>query len=110
MHFRLRTFQRALGAARITVQARDFCLSSTSSNISLGGLFLLSEGQVPVGIGDVYKLTVNLPEENEDAGFVVNGMAIRIQENGIAFRFIETDSDVLRRLFSFIYPASLLAH
>lgn len=106
MHYRLRSFIRVYADAKISVTARDFSLTSTLSNISLGGILLSSEEQVYVGIGDVYKLNIHLSDHADDPCIAVNGMAIRIDEKGIAFRFIETGPDILRQLFSYVYPGA----
>jgi hypothetical protein len=103
MHFRLRSFQRENAGSEIAVTGRDFSLTSSLANISMGGLFIHSNGQTAVTIGKLVKLRFLLPSGSEDTSFNVNGMAVRICPDGIAFRFIETEPDTLRALFSFVY-------
>lgn len=71
-------------------------------NMSMGGLFARSYKPVSVAEGDIFEITVPLPAGPGNDRVVINGMAIRVAENGIAFRFLETDQETLRALFSFI--------
>ena len=98
-----RSFRRVHIDAEITIKAKDYSFTSKLDNISMGGLFVTPSKQMPVAVGDIFELSVPLPVGSRNASIAVNGMAIRINENGIAFRFLETDPDTLRVLFSFIY-------
>lgn len=107
MHYRLRSFLRVPAAAKVSVRARDYHLASILCNVSLGGAYLLSQERATVGIGDVFILSIGLTVGGRDAFIVVNGMVNRIEENGMAFRFLETDPETLRLLFEYIYPQTV---
>jgi len=102
-----RTFRRVNVNAEITLHAEDYSFKGTLENISMGGLFVTPSKQMPVAVGDIFELGVPLPAGSRNARIAVNGMAIRINENGIAFRFLETDPETLRVLFSFIYRENI---
>ncbi|MFZ4859445.1 MAG: PilZ domain-containing protein [Desulfuromonadaceae bacterium] len=104
MHHRLRSFLRAHVDTEITIKRRDYSLTGIVANISLGGLFVKSKDQLPAKTGDIYKIKFVLPFSSEDISLSVNGMAVRISPEGVAFRFIETDPKILRVLFDFIFP------
>ncbi len=98
-----RSFRRVTVTEEITVKAKDKIFSCMLENISMGGLFARSCNPEPVPAGDIFEITVPLPVGSRNDRIVVTGMAIRVNENGIAFRFIDTDLETLRALFSLIY-------
>lgn len=107
MHYRLRSFRRVHVESEIILNKRDISYTGVLADISMGGLFVRLGEQIPVVICDIYKLTFQLLLETGLARIVVNGMAVRITRNGIAFRFIETDPGLLRFLFHFVYQENI---
>ncbi len=102
-----RSFRRVNVHAEISVKAEEHFFTGILENISMGGLFARSGTPVAVKAGDIFKITVPLPVGSRNDRIVVNGMVIRIEDNGIAFRFLETDQETLRALFTFIYQTDV---
>jgi hypothetical protein len=102
-HMEQRSFRRVKVHAEITVKAEDQIFTGMLENISMGGLFARPCKPVTVTAGDIFEITVPLSVESKNDSIIVNGMAIRITDTGIAFRFLDTDQDTLRALFSFVY-------
>jgi c-di-GMP-binding flagellar brake protein YcgR len=102
-HMEQRSFRRVNVHAEVTVKSQEHNFKAELENISMGGLFARPGTPVAVKAGDIFEITVLLPVEAKNDSIIVNGMAIRITDNSIAFRFLDTDQDTLRALFSFIY-------
>ena len=98
-----RSFRRVNVHAEITVKSKEHFFTGILENISMGGLYARSGTPVTVKAGDIFEITVLLPVGSTNDSIVVSGMVIRIEDNGIPFRFLDTDQDTLRALFSFTY-------
>ena len=85
----------------------DISYTGVLADISMGGLFVELGEQLPVVIGDIFKLTFQLPVDTSHERIVANGMAVRITQDGIAFRFIEADPSLLRVLFHYVYQKNI---
>ncbi len=102
-----RSFRRVNVNAGITLKAGGRIFSGMLENISMGGLFAGSVNPEAASAGDIFEISVPLPAGSGNDRIVVTGMAIRVNESGIAFRFIDTGPETLRALFSFIYHSDL---
>jgi len=102
-----RSFRRVNFNAEITVKAKDGVFHGILDNISMGGLFARVSEPMPVAAGDTAEIMIPLPGGSRNDSIVVNAMATRTNENGIAFRFLDIDPDALRALFSLIYHSNI---
>jgi len=101
-----RTFNRSTVDVEITINAHDNISHGRLANISMGGLFANTDSGISIKEHDTAVITIPLPEGAQKAGIVVTGMVTRINEKGVAFRFLETDLDTLRSLFYLLYRSN----
>jgi len=97
----IRKFSRVLFnfEANVKADARQF--AGKIENLSLRGMFLSTNEKL--AIGDDVEITIELNDHPENH-IIINGRAIRITEDGIAFIFDLIDSDShahLKRIVEF---------
>ena len=80
-----------------TIMTKDGNFTGILENISMGGFFLRTDNRVEVG----ENVEVDIPFNN-NVNIVTNVTAIRIENNGIAFKFENVDHYNFWTLHSFI--------
>jgi Tfp pilus assembly protein PilZ len=85
------------GSSRLDVNdetsifATDGLYTAILENISAGGLFIRTNK--PVEIGEMLEITIPLPDNPEKNKITVNVIAVRIMNNGVAFKFQNLDDN-----------------
>jgi hypothetical protein len=97
-----RSFSRAIVNVDITIKSNDKIIHCMLENISMGGLFANTISSISLKENDTAVITIPLPVSYNKDCIVVTGIVTRINEKGVAFRFLETDMDTLRTLFSLV--------
>jgi hypothetical protein len=96
-----RKFSRVLFHIEATVKFGDQQFVGNVENLSLHGMFLLTNGKL--AIGDEVAITIALNDHPENK-LEIDGKVVRITENGIAFIFEKIDFDSyahLKRIVEF---------
>jgi len=95
-----------------TIFTKDGIFTALLENVSMGGLFLRTNK--PIEVGELIEITIPLPSASPDGQrkkIVVDAVAIRVEEHGVAFRFHEIDEDATNALFILTEPqSSTLTH
>ena len=76
---------------------KDGYFTAILSNISMGGVFLRTNKRIE--IGEMTEITIPLPDNSKNSKIEVNGIAVRVMDNGVAFKFQNLDDDTYRSLF-----------
>lgn len=66
-------------------------------NISAGGIFLRTNRCIE--IGETIEITIPLPDSPDNSSIVVRVVAVRITDNGVAFKFEDVDDNTRNALF-----------
>jgi c-di-GMP-binding flagellar brake protein YcgR len=95
-----RFFQRVIFRRYIEAITQDGVFSGILENISLGGMFIKTDKNL--SIGD--QIEINFPINNgiTDTNLTAKLSAIRKDDNGIAFKFMDLDPKSFWTLQSFI--------
>jgi Tfp pilus assembly protein PilZ len=80
-----------------SICTRDGHFPAVLENISTGGLFLSTNKCIE--IGDMIEITIPLPDSPGNKDLIVNVVAIRVMDTGVAFRFVDIDEDAQSLLF-----------
>ena len=82
-----RLFKRLPVNYETTIMTKDGNFTGTMENISLGGFFLRINHMIEVG----EKISVEIPLQNNlrNVNIITNATVVRIEDNGIAFKFEE---------------------
>ena len=83
-----------------TIMTTDGLITCMAENISIGGLFVRMDKGIEMGTES--EITVPLPSSAIHKVIVLNGVAVRIQNNGVAFKFRDVGHDTFCTLASFI--------
>jgi PilZ domain len=94
-----RSFKRANVNIGITIDAKDRIIQGKIENISMGGLFATIGRRASIKEREIVDLSIPLPVGSRKNCFIVSGEATRVDDTGVAFRFLETDQETLRTLF-----------
>ena len=79
-----------------SIITKDGNFAAILENISMGGLFLRTTW--PVEIGERVEISIPMPWNYADRDLTVNAVAVRIMNEGIAFRFDNIDDDTCSAL------------
>ena len=79
-----------------SIVTKDGNFSAILENISMGGLFLRTNW--PVEIGEKVEISIPMPWNYSERDLTVNVIAVRIMNEGIAFRFDNIDDDTCSAL------------
>ncbi len=82
-----RLFQRSQVNYVTTIMTKDGNFTGIMENISLGGFFLRINNQIEVG--DKIAVEISLQNNLRNVNIITNATVVRIEENGIAFKFDE---------------------
>jgi Tfp pilus assembly protein PilZ len=80
-----------------SLSTKDVYFSAVLTNISMGGLFLKTNKCIE--LGDKVEICIPLPDNQGKHEIVVNVIAVRIMDNGIAFKFQNLDEETYSALF-----------
>jgi len=82
-----RLFQRSQVNYETTILTKDGNFTGIMENISLGGFFLRITNRIDVG--EKIAVEISLQNESRNVNIMTNATVVRIEENGIAFKFDE---------------------
>jgi hypothetical protein len=82
-----RLFQRLQANYETTIMTKDGNFTGVMENISLGGFFLRINNRVEVG--EKIAVEISLQNDKRNLNIITNATVVRIEENGIAFKFDE---------------------
>ncbi len=85
-----------------TISAENQTVQGKIENISLKGMFILTDGQFK--LNDMVRITIHLAGESSDLEIDVTGIVVRKNEKGIGVRFEKVDLD------SFIHLRNIVAY
>lgn len=85
-----------------TISAESQTVQGKIENISLKGMFILTDGQFK--LNDMVQITIHLAGESSDLEIDVAGIVVRKNEKGIGVRFEKVDLD------SFIHLRNIVAY
>ncbi len=85
-----------------TISAENQTVPVKIENISLKGMFILTDGQFK--LNDMVQVTIHLAGESSDLEIDVTGIVVRKNEKGIGVRFEKVDLD------SFIHLRNIVAY
>jgi len=95
-----RNFPRIPIRTEATIITTDGSTTCMGENISIGGLFVRMDKRIEMGTET--SITVPLPSPVINNIIVLNGIAVRIEDGGVAFKFQNVGHDAFRYLASFI--------
>lgn len=84
---------------------KDGIFTAILENISTGGLFLRTNK--PIEVGEIIEITIPLPSalpDNPQNKIVIDAVAVRVEEQGVAFRFLEMNDNTYKALLLFTDP------
>jgi len=96
-----RFFRRVNITHGICTFAQDDVFTGIIENISLGGLFVRTDKEVAVG--DKVQLNISLSHDSMNIHIVANGIAMRVGNKGVAFKFDNLATHDFWTLQSFIH-------
>ncbi len=100
-----RNFPRLRIKTDAKIKTVNGIISCSTENICLGGVFLKTDNRLKVGDKAEISLPISISASGNDIN--VNGIAIRIEEDGIAFKFQNVGQDTFCDLITFIdYPVA----
>ncbi len=80
-----RKFSRIRFESPATVRMDDQCFEAQTANLSLNGLYIRTDRQLPVGKRAA--ISLNLPSASTGLPITVDGEVVRNDMNGMAFQF-----------------------
>ncbi len=100
-----RNFPRLRIKTEAKVKTANGIVSCITENICLGGIFVKTSNCLRVG--DKAEINLPIPLSSRNNGISVNGIVIRIEEDGIAFKFQNVGHETFCDLLTFIdYPVA----
>jgi Tfp pilus assembly protein PilZ len=82
-----RLFQRSQVNYETTILTKDGNFTGIMENISLGGFFLRINNRIDVG--EKIAVEISLQNDLRNVNIITNATVVRMEENGIAFKFDE---------------------
>jgi len=101
-----RTFSRTIVNIDITIETEDKIFRGVMENISMGGLYANTGRRIAINGNDRAEITIPLPAGMRRESLTVPGMVTRINEQGVAFKYLETDVETLRILFYLVHRSA----
>jgi Tfp pilus assembly protein PilZ len=92
-----RASERVAVEDETTIASKDGYFSAVLTNISTGGLFLRTNKCIEPG--DKVEICIPLPNNPLKREIVVNVVAVRVMDNGVAFKFQNLDDEAYNALF-----------
>lgn len=86
-----RNFNRRRINNEISIFTKDGYFTAFMENISAGGLFLRTNKNVE--IGEMIEITLPLPNSPDKKNITVDVVAVRVMDDGIAFKFQVIDDN-----------------
>lgn len=80
-----RGFPRLRLASKAAIRTMGGLVLGTVDNISMSGVFVRTHADIKVG--DRSEISIYLPNVSSRNTVVVDGIAVRVEERGIAYRF-----------------------
>ncbi len=100
-----RNFPRLRIRTDVEIKTANGVVSCITENICLGGVFVRTSNCLKVG--DRAEINLPIPFIARNNGISVNGIAIRIEEDGVAFKFQNVGHETFCDLLTFIdYPVA----
>ena len=82
-----RLFQRSQVNYETTILTKDGNFTGIMENISLGGFFLRINNRIDVG--EKIAVEISLQNDLRNVNIITNATVVRMEDNGIAFKFDE---------------------
>lgn len=95
-----RNFPRLRISSDARILTREGSFSGALENISLSGLYVRTDGDV--ALGDTTEITIPLPTFSQPKSLHIRGIAVRVEEDGVAFRFGNIDHATFAHLKSIL--------
>jgi Tfp pilus assembly protein PilZ len=86
-----RNFNRLSINNEISIFTKDGYFTALMENISAGGLFLRTNKNIE--IGEMIEISIPLPNSPDKKNIKVDIVAVRVMDNGIAFKFQVIDDN-----------------
>ena len=80
-----RLFQRSQVNYETTIMTKDGNFTGVIENISMGGFYLRINNRIAVG--EKIAVEISLQNDLKNANIITNATVVRIEEDGIAFKF-----------------------
>jgi Tfp pilus assembly protein PilZ len=74
-----------------SIVTKDGYFTAVLENISTGGLFLRTNKNIE--LGDMIEISIPVPNSPDNRILTVHVVAVRVMDNGVAFRFKDLDED-----------------
>jgi hypothetical protein len=91
-----RKFNRIRFESQATVRMADQSFEALTENLSLNGLYLRTDRQLP--LGRRASISLNLPSASTSSTITVDGEVVRNDINGMAFQFKSMDFELFSHL------------
>jgi hypothetical protein len=102
-----RGFTRLRLASKAAIRTRGAVVLGTVDNISMSGVFVCARADVQVG--DRSEISLHLPNVSSRSTVVVDGIVVRVEEQGIAYRFQNLHFETFGLLRAILQNKSLLS-
>jgi hypothetical protein len=103
-----RGFPRFKLQSEAAIYTRGSFVRGTVENISMTGLFV-SGVQADIQVGDRSEISINLPNVSCRSAVVVDGIAVRVEQRGIAYHFQNIQLETFGLLRAILHNKSLLS-
>ena len=88
-----------------TIFTKDGIFTALLENVSMGGMFIRTNK--PIEVGELIEITIPLPSPlpyAPNSKIVVDAVAVRVEEYGVAFKFHEVNDDIYNALLFLTDP------
>lgn len=96
-----RLFQRLQVNYQTTIMTKDGKFTGIMENISMGGFFLRIDNRIKVG--EKIAVEIVLQNDAKNMNIITNATVVRIEENGIAFKFEQLEHYNYWTLHSYLH-------
>jgi hypothetical protein len=102
-----RGFPRLRLASKAALRTRNDSVFGTIDNISMSGVFVRAKADLEVG--DRSEISVQLPNVSSRSTVIVDGIVVRVEEEGVAYRFQNIHFETFGLLRAILQNKSLLS-
>lgn len=103
----LRGFPRLRLKSKATIRTQGETVFGTVENISMSGLFVRTTADLQ--LGDRSELSVHLPNVSSRSTVIVDGVVVRVENDGIAYRFQNIHFETFGLLRAILQNKNLLS-
>ena len=91
-----RGFHRFRINAEVTIKTKDNIFTGTMEDMSMQGLYLSTHEEIE--LGTEAEITIPLPSVSKGIFLTIKGIAIRIEADGVGFKFSNIDFETFTHL------------